>query len=52
MERGKSRVTGCGHDRGQGAYPPRIIDGQRLGNHPAHRDAYDTRKFVIHDLFT
>ena len=34
-------VAGVGHDRRQAGDLGRVADGQRLGDHPAHRDADD-----------
>ena len=34
-------VAGVRHDRRQDWHPPRVLDGHRLGDHPAHRRADD-----------
>ena len=47
-QRGTSdaRRTGVRHDRRQGANPSRMVRGDRLGDHAAHRDADEVRVAV------
>ena len=37
-------VAGVGHDRAEAEHPLGVVDGQLLGDHPAHRHADDVRR--------
>ena len=41
--RAAPEVPGVGHDRGERAHALGMLDGERLGDHPAHRGAGDVR---------